>query len=220
MKILIIEDDLLLRAGVAEALTHEGYACDAIANARDAHVHVASNTYSAMLLDLGLPDADGIALLKKWRAQGNATPVIIMTARDALEDRIRGLDAGADDYLIKPFELAELSARLRAVIRRNLGQSDNQITAGDIALDLANRQAHYQGELLDLTAREFAILSRLMLKKGHAVARELLQQDIYSWHDQLGSNTLEVYIHRLRHKLGKSAITTVRGIGYRLGEDA
>lgn len=217
MKILIVEDDALLRSGLVEALTRENYTCDAATNAAEAIQHMRSEQYSAVLLDLGLPDMDGIALLKQWRSQQVHLPVVIITARDALEDRIHGLDAGADDYLIKPFDLSELFARLRAVIRRNQGQTDNLICVDGLTLDLAHKQAQLDGSPLELTPREMAILSRLMLKAGKTVARELLQQDIYSWHDNLGSNTLEVYIHHLRQKIGKEMITTIRGIGYRLG---
>lgn len=217
MKILIIEDDPLLRSGLSEALNRENYTCDAAINAAEAVEHMRSEQYSAILLDLGLPDMDGITLLKQWRSQHIHLPVVIITARDALEDRINGLDAGADDYLIKPFELSELFARLRAVIRRNQGQTGNLICVGALTLDLAHKQAQLDGATLELTPREMAILSRLMLRSGKTVARELLQQDIYSWHDNLGSNTLEVYIHHLRQKIGKEMITTIRGIGYRLG---
>lgn len=218
MKILIVEDDPLLRSGLSEALNRENYTCDAAINAAEAVEHMRSEQYSAILLDLGLPDMDGITLLKQWRSQHIHLPVVIITARDALEDRINGLDAGADDYLIKPFELSELFARLRAVIRRNHGQTGNLICAGALTLDLAHKQAQLDGATLELTPREMAILSRLMLRSGKTVARELLQQDIYSWHDNLGSNTLEVYIHHLRQKIGKEMITTIRGIGYRLGD--
>lgn len=217
MKILIVEDDPLLRSGLSEALNRENYTYDAAINAAEAVEHMRSEQYSAILLDLGLPDMDGITLLKQWRSQHIHLPVVIITARDALEDRINGLDAGADDYLIKPFELSELFARLRAVIRRNQGQTGNLICVGALTLDLAHKQAQLDGATLELTPREMAILSRLMLRSGKTVARELLQQDIYSWHDNLGSNTLEVYIHHLRQKIGKEMITTIRGIGYRLG---
>lgn len=220
MKVLIVEDDLLLREGLAEALMREGYICDCASNAQQANQQIHSQTYSAILLDLGLPDTDGLTLLKEWRTQKITTPVLIITARDALEDRVSGLNIGADDYLIKPFELIELFARLRAIIRRNQGQSDNLLIAQDITLDLATRQARLHDNTLDLTPREFVILSRLMLKQGKTVARETLQQDIYSWQDNFGSNTLEVYIHHLRQKIGKDSIITVRGVGYRLGEPA
>lgn len=218
MKILIVEDDHLLRSGLVDALTRELYICDAVSCASEANKNIRTEQYSAILLDLGLPDMDGLTLLKRWRGQGMQQPVVIITARDALEERVKGLDAGADDYLIKPFDLAELFARLRAVIRRHQGQDDNLLTVGNISLDLASQQAQRDKEPLDLTPREFALLSRLMLKAGKNVARELLQQDIYSWSDNLGSNTLEVYIHHLRQKIGKEMITTVRGVGYRMGE--
>lgn len=218
MKVLIVEDDKLLRDGVEQALLREGYTCDCAKTATEADSFIQLDEYSAVLLDLGLPDIDGLTLLRTWRKRGIFTPVLIMTARDALDDRVSGLDAGADDYLIKPFELVELFARLRAIIRRHQGQGDNLITAGDIALDLSSKQVFFKDNPLELTVREFAILSRLILKKGKTVARETLQQDIYSWNDNFSSNTLEVYIHHLRHKLGKDRITTVRGMGYRLEE--
>lgn len=218
MKVLIVEDDKLLREGVEQALVREGYSCDSAKTGTEADNFIQLDEYSAVLLDLGLPDIDGLTLLKKWRKQKIFTPVLIMTARDALDDRVAGLDAGADDYLIKPFELVELFARLRAIIRRHQGQSDNLIIASDLALNLSTKQVFFKEKLLELTVREFAILSRLILKKGKIVARETLQQDIYSWNDNFSSNTLEVYIHHLRHKLGKDRITTVRGMGYRLEE--
>lgn len=216
MKVLIVEDDQLLRDGIEHALSREGYSFDSAQTGQQADQFVQLDEYSAILLDLGLPDIDGLTLLKKWRKQQIFTPVLIITARDALDDRVSGLDAGADDYLIKPFELVELFARLRAIIRRHQGQSDNMLVANDIALDLSTKQVYFKEQPLELTVREFAIMSRLILKKGKTVARETLQQDIYSWNDNFSSNTLEVYIHHLRHKLGKDRITTVRGVGYRL----
>ncbi len=217
MKILIVEDDTLLQTGISAALATEGYACDSAYDAAQAQSYIQAGEYSAILLDLGLPDKNGLQLLKQWRKEKIMIPVLVITARDSLEDRVSGLDSGADDYLIKPFELVELLARLRALIRRHQGQGDNLIEAGEISLDLANRIVRCKEELVALTPREFAILTRLMLKKDKVVNRELLQQDIYSWQDNFGSNTLEVYIHNLRQKLGKNLIQTVRGVGYRLG---
>lgn len=218
MKVLIVEDDVLLCTGIIEALRREGYTVDSADTAAKASQSMEMELYNAVLLDLGLPDEDGVTLLKKWRLKKVVIPVLIITARDALEDRIKGLDAGADDYLIKPFELAELLARLRAVIRRHMGESDNLIVVGHMSLDLVNREIRYKGEALGLTPREYAVLSRLIMKKGKTVAREILQQDIYSWEDSMGSNTLEVYIHHLRQKIGKESILTVRGMGYQLGD--
>ncbi|MDN0088544.1 two-component system response regulator PmrA [Yersinia nurmii] len=216
MKLLIVEDDELLQKGIAMALTSEGYACDCASAAAEANGLIITSQYSMVILDLGLPDQDGAMLLRQWRRQSISLPVLILTARDALEDRVNGLDAGADDYLIKPFALAELLARVRALIRRYQGQSDNLLQQGDLSLNLATQQVYLQEQALEITPKEFAILSRLIMRAGHTVNRELLQQDLYTWQDDLGSNTLEVHVHNLRRKLGKDRIRTVRGIGYRL----
>ncbi|MBN3859244.1 response regulator [Neisseriaceae bacterium PsAf] len=218
MKLLIVEDDELLQNGLSKALLSQGYSCDCVSSTQEARKLYMMSEYSGVLLDLGLPVENGIYFLKEWRQQKDMIPVLIMTARDSIEDRVNGLDAGADDYLIKPFELVELFARIRAIIRRSVGQSDNSIEYDEISLDLSNRQVRKSGLIIELTNREFAILSRLMLKKGLTVSRELLQQDVYSWEDSFGSNTLEVYIHRLRSKIGKRYIHTVRGLGYRFGD--
>lgn len=216
MKLLIVEDDLLLQEGLALALTSEGYALDCAATAAEADSLIQSGEYSLVILDLGLPDKDGATLLSQWRRRGVSNPVLILTARDALEDRINGLDSGADDYLVKPFALAELQARARALIRRYQGHSDNQLTDGDLTLNLQTQQVLRQSQPVEVTPKEFALLARLIMRSGQTVHRETLQQDIYSWQDDPGSNTLEVHIHNLRRKLGKDRIKTVRGVGYRL----
>lgn len=216
MKLLIVEDDLLLQEGLALALTSEGYALDCAATAAEADSLIQSGEYSLVILDLGLPDKDGATLLSQWRRRGIANPVLILTARDALEDRINGLDSGADDYLVKPFALAELQARARALIRRYQGHSDNLLTDGDITLNLQTQQVLRNAQPVEVTPKEFALLTRLIMRSGQTVHRETLQQDIYSWQDDPGSNTLEVHIHNLRRKLGKDRIKTVRGVGYRL----
>ncbi|GLR11132.1 two-component system response regulator BasR [Mixta theicola] len=218
MKILIVEDDVLLQEGIALALSSEGYAIDCADKAAQADALLHSGEYSLAVLDLGLPDADGADLLRRWRRQNIDLPVLILTARDALEDRVSGLDAGADDYLVKPFALAELKARVRALIRRYQGLSDNQIRHGDLALNLSSLQVSVDNQPIEVTPKEFALLSRLLMRIGQTVHRETLQQDIYSWQDDNGSNTLEVHIHNLRRKLGKDRIKTVRGVGYRLEE--
>ena len=220
MKILIVEDDVLLQEGVALALSGEGYATDCAANAAQANALLHSGQYSLIVLDLGLPDTDGADLLRRWRRQSIDLPVLILTARDALEDRVSGLDAGADDYLVKPFALAELKARVRALIRRYQGHSDNQIQHGDLSLNLSSLQVTVDHQPVDVTPKEFALLTRLLMRIGQTVHRETLQQDLYSWQDDNGSNTLEVHIHNLRRKLGKDRIKTVRGVGYRLEERA
>ncbi|MDU3077835.1 MAG: two-component system response regulator PmrA, partial [Mixta calida] len=216
MKILIVEDDALLQEGVALALGGEGYVTDCAAKGAQAETLLHSGQYSLIVLDLGLPDMDGAALLRRWRRQGVDLPVLILTARDALEDRVSGLDAGADDYLVKPFALAELKARVRALIRRYQGRSDNQIQHGDLTLNLASLQVSVENQPIEVTPKEFALLTRLLMRIGQTVHRETLQQDLYSWQDDNGSNTLEVHIHNLRRKLGKDRIKTVRGVGYRL----
>ncbi|QHM73687.1 two-component system response regulator PmrA [Mixta intestinalis] len=218
MKILIVEDDLLLQEGVALALGGEGYATDCAAKGVEAEALLQSGQYSLIVLDLGLPDADGTDLLRRWRRQGIDLPVLILTARDALEDRVGGLDAGADDYLVKPFALAELKARVRALIRRYQGRSDNLLQHGDLALNLSSLQVAVENQPVEVTPKEFALLTRLLMRIGQTVHRETLQQDLYSWQDDNGSNTLEVHIHNLRRKLGKDRIKTVRGVGYRLEE--
>jgi two-component system response regulator BasR len=216
MKLLIVEDDLLLQEGLALALANEGYALDCAATAAEADALIQSGEYTLVILDLGLPDKDGATLLSQWRRRGGANPVLILTARDAIEDRINGLDSGADDYLVKPFALAELQARARALIRRYQGHSDNLLTDGDLTLNLQTQQVLHHTLPVEVTPKEFALLTRLIMRSGQTVHRETLQQDIYSWQDDPGSNTLEVHIHNLRRKLGKDRIKTVRGVGYRL----
>lgn len=216
MKLLIVEDDLLLQEGLALALGGEGYALDCAATAAQADALLQSGEYSLIILDLGLPDKDGATLLSQWRRRGVKNPVLILTARDALEDRVKGLDSGADDYLVKPFALAELQARARALIRRYQGHSDNLLQQDDLTLNLQTQQVLLASTPVEITPKEFALLTRLMMRIGQTVHRETLQQDIYSWQDDPGSNTLEVHIHNLRRKLGKDRIKTVRGVGYRL----
>ncbi|MGB9095705.1 two-component system response regulator PmrA [Erwinia sp.] len=218
MKLLIVEDDALLLGGLVQALTAEGYAVDAACNGAEACALLQSGQYSLIVLDLGLPDRDGSQLLRQWRKESVDLPVLILTARDALEDRVDGLDAGADDYLIKPFALAELKARVRALIRRYQGRSDNLLQQGDLSLNLSSQQVYIDNQPVELTPKEFALLTRLLMRISQTVHRETLQQDLYSWQDDTGSNTLEVHIHNLRRKLGKDRIKTVRGVGYRLEE--
>ncbi|WP_058959450.1 two-component system response regulator PmrA [Type-E symbiont of Plautia stali] len=216
MKLLIVEDDALLQSGLAQALSAQGYAVDCASTAAESNAFLRSGQYSLIVLDLGLPDRDGATLLRQWRRDGINVPVLILTARDALEDRVDGLDAGADDYLVKPFALVELQARVRALIRRFQGHSDNLLQQGDLTLNLSSQQVLLEERPLEITPKEFALLTRLLMRVGQNVHRETLQQDLYSWNDDPGSNTLEVHIHNLRRKLGKARIKTVRGVGYRL----
>lgn len=219
MKILIIEDDQLLREGLQLAFQQEGYASDCAGNLQQAESYVNSTAYSLAILDLGLPDGDGMTLLNQWRKAGNAVPVLILTARDGLEERVRGLNVGADDYLIKPFALSELLARVRAIIRRHQGVSNNLIWVDNISLDLDSHEVTMDGNIIELTPKEFAILSRLMLRAGHRIHREILHQDLYSWDDDPSSNSLEVHVHNLRQKIGKDRIRTLRGFGYLLTKE-
>ncbi|WP_034914833.1 two-component system response regulator PmrA [Erwinia sp. 9145] len=216
MKILVVEDDALLRQGLLLALEGEGYICDGVTSSREAEASLTSGLYSLLILDLGLPDEDGLCLLSRLRRQRKALPVLILTARDTINERIAGLDAGADDYLIKPFALDELLARIRALIRRHLNQADNVVTAGNMSMDMVHRQIRLDDKLLELTPKEYSLLCRLMLKAGQPVHREILFNDIYNWDTEPSTNTLEVHIHNLRDKIGKSAIRTVRGFGYAL----
>lgn len=218
MKILVVEDDALLQQGLTLALNGEGYAVDCAGSAAQAIAYLHSGQYSLIVLDLGLPDRDGGDLLRQWRKEQMDLPVLILTARDALDDRVEGLDAGADDYLVKPFALVELKARVRALIRRYQGKSDNLIQQGDITLNLSSQQVAVDRQPVEVTPKEFSLLTRLIMRIGQTVHRETLQQDLYSWQDDTGSNTLEVHIHNLRRKLGKDRIKTVRGVGYRLEE--
>lgn len=216
MKILVVEDDTLLLQGLILAMQSEGYACDGVSTARQAALSLANGHYSLVVLDLGLPDEDGLHLLQRLRQEKMSTPVLILTARDTLEDRVSGLDTGADDYLVKPFALEELNARIRALLRRNLNQGDNEVTVENLRLNVTRRQVWLDDALLELTPKEYALLSRLMLKAGSPVHREILYNDIYNWDNEPSTNTLEVHIHNLRDKVGKARIRTVRGFGYQL----
>ncbi|KFD19009.1 BasR/PmrA family transcriptional regulator [Tatumella ptyseos ATCC 33301] len=214
MKILIVEDDTLLLEGLMQAMQQEGYTCDGVSSARMADNSLKTSQYSLMILDLGLPDEDGLQLLLRLRREKMALPVLILTARDTLSDRITGLDSGADDYLIKPFALEELTARIRALIRRHNNQSDNRLIVNDLVLDVTYRQVFREGKRLELTPKEYALLARLMMKAGMPVHREILYNDIYSWDSEPATNTLEVHIHNLRKKIGRASIRTLRGFGY------
>ncbi|MGL5699326.1 MAG: two-component system response regulator PmrA [Kluyvera sp.] len=216
MKILVVEDDSLLLQGLILAMQSEGYACDGVSTASQAALSLANGHYSLVVLDLGLPDEDGLHFLARMRQEKQSVPVLILTARDTLEDRVNGLDTGADDYLVKPFALEELNARIRSLLRRNLNQGDNEISVENLRLNVTRRQVWLDGELLELTPKEYALLSRLMLKAGSPVHREILYNDIYNWDNEPATNTLEVHIHNLRDKVGKSRIRTVRGFGYQL----
>ncbi len=219
MKILIVEDDSLLQKGLYDGITSNGYVCELASTGKQAEQYIQFGQFSLIILDLGLPDCDGLELLTRWRKKQIDAPVLILTARDTVEDRVEGLDLGADDYLIKPFALTELLARVRALIRRNQGTADNLISYGSITIDIKQQKVTVNNQEIVLTPKEFIVLSRLMLKAGEKVHRDLLQNDLYDWQSDPSSNVLEVYIHGLRNKLGKNCIRTVRGYGYQLSID-
>jgi two-component system response regulator BasR len=223
MKVLVVEDDSLLLQGLILAMQSEGYVCDGVTTAHEAALCLANGHYSLIVLDLGLPDEDGLQFLARIRREKISLPVLILTARDTVIDRITGLDTGADDYLVKPFALEELNARVRALLRRHTNQGDNEISVGELKLNVTRRLVSLGETQLELTPKEYALLSRLMTKAGSPVHREILYNDIYSWDNEPSTNTLEVHIHNLRDKIGKSRIRTVRGFGYMLvktNEDA
>lgn len=214
MRILLVEDDAMLGEALAKTLAEHSHAVDWVRDGLAASAHWQSAPYDLVLLDLGLPGRDGLRVLADARREGQESPVIILTARDALADRVKGLDAGADDYLLKPFELDELLARVRAVGRRRAGRSQPAIEHLGLTLDLAARSGHYQGVDIVLTRREFALLSALLEQPGRVWTREQLIERLYGWNDGIASNALEVQIHALRRKLGAQFIGTARGVGY------
>lgn len=216
MKLLLIEDEVALSEALSALLRAEGFAVDVVATLQRAQAAVRVSAYDAVLLDLYLPDGDGMTWLRQWRASGHASPVIIMTARDQVSDRIAGLQSGADDYIIKPFDVQELLARLRAVLRRSQGTALEWLKVGSLALDLQGRRARVDAQDIELTAKEWAVLEKLASRPGRIVNKEALDQALYSFDDEVGSNTLEVYISRIRKKIGRERVETVRGLGYRL----
>lgn len=216
MRILIVEDDPLLGDALQQGLRQAGFAADWLRDGREADHALAVESYQAMVLDLGLPRLDGRQLLRTMRSRGDRTPVIVLTARDQLEDRVAGLDAGADDYLVKPVALAELAARLRALIRRSQGQAAPSITVGELRIEPAEHRVTFRGAPVELTAREFALLVELAGNAGRVLSREQLQSRLYDWDRELDSNAIEVHIHHLRRKLDAELIRTVRGVGYLL----
>jgi DNA-binding response OmpR family regulator len=220
MRILLAEDDPLLGDGLRAGLRQLGFRVDWVRDGEAAERELRAEPYAAAVLDLGLPLKDGMDVLVAVRRAGIALPVLVLTARDAVPDRIRGLDVGADDYVVKPVDLHELAARLRALVRRAHGQPQECLSAQDVVLDPAARSVRQAGESVALSTREFDLLHALMLNPDHVLSREQLEQRLYSWGQEVDSNAIEVHIHNLRRKLGSTLIQTVRGVGYILLRDA
>ena len=220
MRLLLVEDDAMIGAAVEEGLRREGHTVDWVRDGREAEVVVPGAAYELVLLDLGLPRRDGISILRSWRAKGLGIPVVIITARDAVADRVAGLDAGADDYLVKPFDLDELSARVRAVMRRRAGRSDAVVKVGELEIDTATKRVRFGRREVTLSAREYALLEALASRPGAYLTRAQLEERLYGWDEEIASNAVEVHIHALRRKLDANLIRNVRGMGYTLSGDA
>ena len=220
MRILLVEDDKLLGDGVQAGLTQSGFNVDWVRDGVAAELALKTGEFTGVVLDLGLPRLSGMDLLLRLRRGGNKVPVLILTARDRVEDRIKGLDAGADDYVIKPFDLHELAARLRALVRRACGEAAAKLQVGEIELDPAARRVSFRGQPVELAAREFALLQELMLNAGRVLSREQLAQRLYAWGEEIESNAIEVHVHHLRRKLAPELVRTVRGVGYLLPREA
>lgn len=216
MRILLAEDDAMLGDGLRAGLRQQGFQVDWVRDGLAAEREISTGDYQAAVLDLGLPQKDGLEVLQALRSKKIATPVLVLTARDTVPERIRGLDLGADDYVLKPVDLFELGARLRSLVRRAHGQIQDVLTCGALQMNLAARQVSFDNESVMLSAREFDLLHALMLAQGRILSREQLEQQLYSWGHEVESNAVEVHIHHLRKKLRADLIQTVRGVGYTL----
>lgn len=214
MRLLLVEDDAMIGETVLQVLRAEHYAVDWVRDGSMADQALRSEQYDLVLLDLGLPQRDGLEVLRSLRARRNATPVLVATARDAIGDRIAGLDAGADDYVVKPYDIDELLARIRALIRRSAGRGEPVFEHKGVSLNPATHEASVHGQPVSLSAREWAVLEALLARPGAVLSRAQLEEKLFSWKDEVSSNAVEVYIHGVRKKLGNELIQTVRGLGY------
>lgn len=219
MRVLLAEDDELLGSGLKLGLQQQGWQVDWVRDGMAAEREMLLAQHQAVVLDLGLPRQDGIQTLQTVRSRGITTPVLVLTARDAVGDRIAGLDTGADDYLVKPVDLLELSARLRALVRRAHGVTQAQLSVGEVRLDPATRQVWWQDRLVELSAREFELLQIFMLSAGRVLSREQLETQLYQWGHEVASNTVEVHIYNLRRKFWPGLIKTLRGVGYSMSRE-
>ncbi|HEV7276155.1 MAG TPA: response regulator transcription factor [Devosiaceae bacterium] len=219
MRILVVEDDANLNRQIKEALTEAGYAVDAAFDGEEGHFLGDTEPYDAVVLDIGLPQMDGLSVLEEWRRAGRTMPVLLLTARDRWSDKVQGIDAGADDYVAKPFHMEEILARIRALVRRAAGHSSNEITAGSVRLDVKAGKVTVDGHAVKLTSHELRLLSYLMHHKGKVISRTELTEHLYDQDFDRDSNTIEVFVGRLRKKLPEECIQTVRGLGYQIVED-
>ena len=219
MRILLIEDDAMIGKAVCTGLLQAGFATDWVIDGRAAELSLANGVYDLAILDLGLPKRDGLSILAALRAMGSSMPVLIASARDTVRDRIVGLEAGADDYLLKPFDLDELVARVRALLRRHAGSGCPLLKYGPIVIDPVCKTVLRAGQAVELSAREFAVLEALMQRPGAVLSREKLEESVYGWGEEVASNTIEFHLHNLRRKLGPASIRNVRGVGYHVTED-
>jgi two-component system, OmpR family, response regulator QseB len=217
MRLLLIEDDSLLGRGIVDAIEFDGEVIDWVKTGSDALKLLNTSAFDAAILDLGLPDMDGLEVLKQLRKKAVTVPVLILTARHQIDDRVRGLDMGADDYLVKPFDVNEFKARLRALIRRNVHSASPTLNYQAIEVDPASRQVTLAGEPIELARREYLLLLEFLSRPKRVFTRDELTEKIYCWDEYIGSNTIEVYIHHLRKKFGRNFIKTIRSVGYRLG---
>jgi len=218
MRLLLAEDDRMIGESVQRGLKQDGFAVDWVRDGRAAELALAENVHDLVVLDLGLPRKEGLDVLRAMRRRGDARPVLIVTARDAVTDRVAGLDAGADDYLVKPFELSELAARIRALLRRSAGRAEPVVAHGDIELLPVTREVRLRGEPVALSPREFAVLEALLARPGAILSRAQLEEKLYGWNEEVESNAVEVHIHALRRKLGAETIRNVRGVGWMIAK--
>ncbi|HCE09809.1 MAG TPA: DNA-binding response regulator [Oxalobacteraceae bacterium] len=214
MRILLVEDDRMIGESVRTSLRQDGYAVDWVQDGRSADAAMSAEHFDLVLLDLGLPGMSGLEVLHSLRGRKNSTPVIVITARDGIEDRIKGLDAGADDYVVKPFDVDELAARIRSSLRRSSGHAEPEIEILGVRINPATREVRKDGKKIMLSAREYAIVEALMLRPGAILSRAQLEERMYGWGDEIESNAIEVYIHGVRRKLGADFVQNVRGVGY------
>jgi len=219
MRILVVEDDQNLNRQIKDALTEEGYAVDVAFDGEEGHFLGETEPYDAVVLDIGLPQMDGLSVLEAWRRDGHAMPVLLLTARDRWSDKVQGIDAGADDYVAKPFHMEEILARLRALVRRAAGHASNEIIAGSVRLDVRGGKVTCDGKAIKLTSHEFRLLSYMMHHKGKVISRTELTEHLYDQDFDRDSNTIEVFVGRLRKKLPEDCIQTIRGLGYQVSED-